>query len=197
MSELIVPDDEQTIRSIKSMPPRAALAFAVSCVERQWPVWARGTQGWPLWDHLRSPLRKMIDLAWDVTKGLPDDEMPVQLLPSVEDLGDRPLDMLEVAHVIADTLRTVRNNEVELAHFPAYRNICLLESLHVSWKEANVAAETKSRVSQQIQAQLDQEVSRQNLDLAQLQSDPGVATIGAIELSSRGRSLFGTLWFPS
>lgn len=176
---------------VERLNSRQAFAFAFACVERQWPVYEQTSAGKP-WSP--AGLRSSIDQAWEELidkKKMPgyliercQRSMPHDDLPSEPEVAAARL----ISHSAIDLLVALQENESDICHFPAARNFELLEMLDKEFEDKDFDCDTTSHVAQEIKKQKD--------DLVTLRISSNTSQIAAVREASRGRSLYGDLWFP-
>lgn len=177
---------------VKKLPRKQAFGFAFACVERQWPVYERSSldKSWST-----AGLRSSIDQAWQQL--IDDQKMPGYLIercrrsiPPDDVPGDSEVAGARlISNSAIDLLSALQGNESSYCHFPAARNIDLLEMLY----EAFEGAEARHKVK----PLLDLEIKRQRDDLVTMRVSSNVEQIAALRDTSMKISLFGDLWFPS
>ncbi len=188
---------------IKRMSPRAAFAFALSCTERQWPVFERALESEPELSIDRAVFRRAIDSSW---------EYCLHNTTTTNDLLDTCRSRLpeEAANAFAATVQTISNSIVDLLNAiqrndPAYsyhlsgRNLGLIELLldeqGVLLDNLTDHEELDSEEVKQIRHLAQGEIEHQEKDLQRLIASDSIATIEAIKNESIGKSLFEGVWF--
>jgi len=119
--------------TIKQMAPPAAVAFALSCIERQWPVLARALDENHSLSVDRDVFRRAIDAAWEFCLGT----VPIPMnysevcLPEMTDVAENaPLAAIHtISNSIADALYLIEENKWPGLYQFSSRNLELIELL--------------------------------------------------------------------
>jgi len=174
---------------VKKLPRKQSFAFAFACVERQWAVYERASIDKP-WSG--AGLRSSIDQAWQQL--IEGQKMPGYLIercrrsiPHDDDLTDSEAAAAHlISHSAIDLLSALQGKESSYCHFPARRNLDLLEMLFDELQEAD-------RIH--VQPLLDVEVKKQRDDLVTMRISSNAEQIAALRETSQRISLFGDMWF--
>lgn len=168
-----------------------AFAFAFACVERQWPIYQKASVDKP-WSG--AGLRSSIDHAWQEL--IDKQKMPGYLIDRCR-RSIPPDDALKnaeaaaahlISHSAIDLLVALQEYESDVCHFPAARNIELLEMLINEFDEKEIDCDGKPLI--------DREIKKQKDDLVAMRISKSPDSIEALRKASLGESLFGDRWFP-
>lgn len=176
---------------LKGLHPRRAFAFALACVERQWPVYEQSSRDKP-WSP--SGLRSSIDQAWQLL--IDKDIMPGYLVdrcrrscPLEDQLVDPEARAAHlISHAAIDLLSALQGQESCYCHLAAERNLSLLVMLAHEFDDQEFSSETESLIHREIKKQKD--------DLVSMRISASPERIAALRKASSGISLFGEVWFP-
>lgn len=176
---------------VNNLSPNGAFGFALACVERQLPVYQRASIGRP-WTL--EGIRDATDQAWnrliDDVELTPDFiEQCRECCPADDYQSDASVVAANlISNSAIDLLTAIRDGEASYCHFPAYRNIDLLELLCDELNE--------SESIEQLKQLIDVEIEHQNQDLCEMKESTEPDRLQRIRVSSRGKSLFNEIWFP-
>jgi hypothetical protein len=203
MFKAVVEHMKNVEAAIKKMPLPAGFAFALSCTERQWPVFERALNEQPSLMTGRAVFRKATDLAWEYClHGTPvPNEYLVECRREIPDqAGDAPSAVVHtISNSIVDLLNAIQRNDGAYPHHLSGRNLGLIEMLldehgllldNLAQDEAQDSTEVK-----QIRLLVKDEIQHQNQDLQRLSADASSSTIEAVRNKSTGKSLFDGVWF--
>jgi hypothetical protein len=203
MFKLVVAHMKAVEAAINRMSTRPGFAFALSCTERQWPVFERALNEEPNLTTGLAVFRKAIDLAWEhCLHGIP---VPNEYLAECrrgipEQVGDaRSAVAHTISNSVVDLLNAIQRSDGTYPHLSSGRNLGLIELLldehgllldNLTEDEAHDVTEIKP-----IRILMNDEIQQQNMDLQRLTTDPSSSTIEAIKKESSGKSLFKNVWF--
>jgi hypothetical protein len=203
MFKAIIEHMKSVEAATKKMSLRAGFAFALSCTERQWPVFERALNEEPGLMTGRGVFRKATDLAWEYClHGIPvPNEYLAECRREIPDQAcDAPSAVVHtISNSIADLLNAIQRSDATYPHHLSGRNLGLIEMLldehgmlldNLSQNESQDSTEVK-----QIRLLVKDEVERQNQDLQRLSVDASSSMIDAIRKESLGKSLFNGVWF--
>jgi hypothetical protein len=213
MFKRIVQHMKDVERALSGMGANAALAFALACTERQWPVFQRAARSVPWMVDWQSKLRHALDDTWqhllnDTSVSATEPIAPFRQLlissgagePEVEDTGGPSSAVAHtIANSIVDLLGAVEKCDVGHAHRLSHRNFDLLELL---LDEHGVLLNDLKEESGQdpseiaaVRKLIEQEMKQQDRDVQALRKDPSAAGMEEVRQVSVGKSLFGQVWF--
>lgn len=203
MFKAVVEHMKNVETAIKKMSPRAAFAFALSCTERQWPVFERALNEEPGLMTGRAVFRNATDLAWEFClhgTSVPNEYLAECRREIPEETENAPSVVIHaISNSIADLLYLIQRNDGASSYQLSGRNLDLIELLldehgmlldNLAQNEAQDSTEVK-----QIRLLVKDEIQHQNEDLQRLNADASNSTIDSIRKGSSGKSLFNGVWF--
>jgi hypothetical protein len=189
--------------TIKKMSLRAGFAFALSCTERQWPVFERALNEKPGLMTGQDVFRHAVDSAWEYClhgTPVPNNYLAECRREIPDQAGDAPSAVVHtISNSVVDLLNAIQRNDGAYPHHLSGRNLGLIELLldehgllldNLAQNEARDSAEVK-----QIRLLVNDEMQHQNEDLQRLSADGSSSTIDAIRNGSSEKSLFNGVWF--
>jgi hypothetical protein len=119
--------------AVKQMAPQAAVAFALSCIERQWPLLARALDENPSLKVDQNVFRRAIDAAWEFCLDgtpIPKNYSEACLHEVADEGGTSPLAAIHtILNSIADALCLIEESDWANLYQLSSRNLELIELL--------------------------------------------------------------------
>jgi|GEM_PF-6448821 len=185
---------DQVEAAIRSLPREGAFGFAVSCSERQYPVYERASRGkdWGRSELMRSCLDDL--WAW-VTRGTP---LPQNLLAGssqmlFNDDHVQPSDWMafDIANTFNDLVANALEGDVGVCHLPGQISLEIIDTFLSDSLDLPQGTETDSFVDKHELTLIEMELQNETI-LALARS---IEEIGRIRTMSEARSILGSMWY--
>ena len=197
MFKRVIEQSKYVENSFLHMSSRATIAFALSCTERQWPVFQRAVTGKSGLTTVKRVFRDAIDLCWK--------HCSHGVLITVECERELPDEALNapsaVAHTILHSIFDVLTATSE--NYGNYRMSCrnfglielLLDDCGLLLDDLEEDPSKDPPLAKRVRPLVVKELDRQNEDLRRLSNDDSLAMIETVKRESYGVSLFDEVWF--
>jgi len=175
--------------------PQHAFLFAAACAERQWPVYARASEGKP-WE-MQSVLRGSLDAVWDWLAGRTErPRLAEQCERAVfdEDSDDEEdSGAFSVANSLYGLASIVQEDQPQYSAQSAMSNLDLVDAFVYDLLDLATSAENDLIVD--AHELMQQEIQRQLADLSMLSQPFGPELVQALRERAQGQSVFGDYWY--
>ena len=182
--------------ALRGLPPEAAFGYAVSCAERQYPVYERASRG-TAWGQ-PTLMRSCLDSLWAwLIQGMP---LPADLLDRssqmlFDDDLSGPTDWMAfyITNAFSDFVNGVPDNDVSGCHLPGQISLEILDTFLPEVFLLPQAADSDSFVDNHELTVAEMELQRESI--ATLIRSPPLEGVIQVRKMSAGRSILGDMWY--